>query len=99
MRIGKHKNGTPSTGCTVRNNLASALYVQSGPDMTADHNSVVDNPKSVFVDPARGDFRLRKGSPAIDAGSSELAPETDIVGTTRPQGDAVDLGAYEYPAD
>jgi hypothetical protein len=67
--------------------------------MTADHNLVVDNPKSVFVDPARGDFRLRKGSPAIDAGSPDLAPKTDIAGTPRPQGDAVDLGAYEYPGD
>jgi parallel beta-helix repeat protein len=96
VRVGKHKNGTPSSGCTVRNNLATSLHVQSGPDMTVDHNLIVDDPGSVFVDAAGRDFRLRKESPAIDAGSPELAPETDIAGTSRPQGRAVDLGAYEY---
>jgi hypothetical protein len=67
--------------------------------MTADHNLVVDDPTSVFVDFAARDLRLRKGSPPIDVGSSELAPEIDIVGTSRPQGRAVDIGAYEYPRD
>ena len=99
IRVGKHKNGTPSSGCTVRNNLATSLHVQSGQDMTADHNLIVDDPTSVFVDAAGRDLRLREGSPAIDAGSGDLAPEIDVVGTSRPQGRAVDLGAYEYPAD
>jgi len=33
---------------------------------------------------------------AIDSGSSVLAPATDIVGTVRPQGKGIDIGAYEY---
>lgn len=99
IRVGKHKKGTSSSGCTVRNNLTSALSVQAGEDMTADHNLVVDDPSAVFVDAAARDLRLRKGSPAIDAGVADLAPKIDIAGTARPQGGAVDLGAYESPAD
>jgi ELWxxDGT repeat protein len=34
-------------------------------------------------------------SPAIDAGTSSSAPTTDIKGTTRPQGNGYDMGAYE----
>jgi len=99
VRVGRHKNGTPSSGCTVRNNLAASLHVSRGRGMTADHNLIVDDPMPVFVDAAGHDLRLRKGSPAVDAGSHHLAPEIDIVGTPRPQGDAVDLGAYEYRAE
>jgi hypothetical protein len=98
VRVGSHKNGTPSSGCTVRNNLASALHVADGQDMTVDHNVILEDPTAVFVDPAARDFRLKPGSPAIDAGSAECAPPADIDGVTRPAGEAVDLGAHEYRA-
>jgi uncharacterized protein (TIGR03382 family) len=42
------------------------------------------------------DLALRAGAPAIDGGSATDAPPTDIAGTQRPQGGAVDIGAYEY---
>jgi len=42
------------------------------------------------------DFHLSAESPAIDAGSQELAPATDIQGVSRPQGAGIDLGAYEF---
>jgi hypothetical protein len=41
-------------------------------------------------------MRLKAGCPAIDSGSSTLAPAADIAGTPRPQGVRVDVGAYEF---
>ena len=38
---------------------------------------------------------LLEGSPAIDAGADEHAPETDQRGISRPQGSASDIGAFE----
>jgi len=48
-----------------------------------------------FVDPEKGDFRLKPGSPGIDAGVTIEAIGTDLRGTKRPQGKAYDVGAYE----
>jgi hypothetical protein len=48
-----------------------------------------------FVDPDNGDFRLKPGSPGIDAGATIDTIKTDLEGTPRPQGSAHDVGAYE----
>ena len=56
-------------------------------------NKIIGQP--MFVDPEHGDFHLKAGSPAIDAGSAEAAPATDAEGQKRPSGKAVDMGAYE----
>jgi hypothetical protein len=42
------------------------------------------------------DYHLQPGSPAIDAGTSDGAPTTDIEGHGRPCGTEVDIGAYEF---
>lgn len=60
-----------------------------------DLNSIFARP--VFTDLFARDFRLREGSPGVDAGSSvegQFAPLA-IDGTERPQGVAPDVGAYE----
>jgi hypothetical protein len=40
---------------------------------------------------------LLTGSPAIDHADAANCPATDEIGTTRPQGPACDVGAYEVP--
>ncbi len=49
----------------------------------------------IFVDPDRHDYRLRPGSPAIDAGA-EVGLRKDIAGVKVPQGKAPDIGSYEF---
>jgi len=44
----------------------------------------------------QGDYRLKPGSPGIDAGTSDGAPATDIEGNVRPCWNGIDIGAYEY---
>lgn len=56
-------------------------------------NDFVAEPQ--FIDPANGDFRLKPGSPGIDAGATIEEIKTDLLGTPRPQGKAFDIGAYE----
>ena len=43
-------------------------------------------------------FPLLAGSRAIDAAYDDLCPETDQIGTERPQGAGCDIGAIEYAA-
>jgi hypothetical protein len=51
-----------------------------------------------FVDPEQDDFALLPGSPAIDAGIDLTAARihADYRGVTRPQGEAFDVGAFEF---
>lgn len=50
----------------------------------------------LFRDPARFDFHLMPGSPAIDHGSPLGAPALDFDGNHRPAGAGIDIGAFEY---
>jgi len=76
------------------------------------HSVEITSPQlaSVFIDKVNSDFRLKAGSPAIDAiQSADTATllrgislvnasgdPVDFIGTPRPQGSAWDIGAYEY---
>lgn len=48
-----------------------------------------------FRDAGQADFRLKRGSPAINAGDPKDFPRTDIFGHRRPLGRAPDAGAVE----
>jgi len=95
INIGNHKNGTPPTGCLVRNNLTTDLNLASS-GVTEDHNIILKDLTPFFVDVAKFDLHLLPTAPAIDQGSSDQAPATDIEGVPRPQGSAVDVGAHEW---
>jgi hypothetical protein len=93
IHIGPHKDGRPSSGCLIRNNIAASILADAG--VTADHNLETTDWAALFEDYTNLDLRPRLGSVAIDAGSAELAPPLDIAGNPRPQGAGFDLGAYE----
>ncbi|MCA9618855.1 MAG: right-handed parallel beta-helix repeat-containing protein [Myxococcales bacterium] len=95
--VNPHKNNTPSQNVVVRNNLATD-YSLSGINVTEDHNVTLamGDFDSYFVDAAHWDLRLLPTAPAVDAGSSDLAPALDADEIPRPQGAAIDLGAYEW---
>jgi len=95
--IDKHKNGTASVNCAVRNNLATAFT--SAANVLQENNLRIENPAALFVDAARFDLHLLPGAAAIDAGSSAGAPELDRDRIARPQGSGIDIGAYEWHAE
>ena len=98
IMVGAHKNGTPPRDVLVRNNLARAYRIADGRDITADHNMTVEDRDRFYVAPAEFDMHLKPDAPAIDAGAPDMAPRIDRDGKRRPQGHAVDLGAYERAA-
>lgn len=63
-----------------------------------DRNSLIATATQLFVSPASGHYQLKAGSPAIDRGTSMLAPARDKDGKLRPSGGRFDIGAYEYVA-
>ncbi|MEO8102895.1 MAG: right-handed parallel beta-helix repeat-containing protein [Betaproteobacteria bacterium] len=69
---------------------------QTGQDI----NSLAPAPATVlatvFTNYALQDFTLAVGSPAIDAGEAYPLITNDLADTSRPQGSAYDIGAYEY---
>lgn len=58
-----------------------------------EHNLIGRDP--LFIDPLKGNFALKPGSPAIDTGTAQLKATKDIANIQRP-GSGVDIGAYEY---
>jgi hypothetical protein len=77
------------------------IYTQWGPNLRDANTRKLGpgevyepDPKKIFVDPDKGDYRPRPGGPAVDAGT-DVGLKEDIVGTKIPQGKAPDIGAYE----
>jgi hypothetical protein len=85
-----------SPGTLVQNNISYSNYWNDYLDYGGgayDSNNLVTDPH--FVNAAGGDFRLRSDSPGIDAGTNVGVPY-DQAGSSRPQGNGYDIGAFEY---
>jgi serine protease len=100
---GRAASGGGAADLTL-NNDDIALVTNLGVPGTFTHTGDVDA-DPLFVNPAAGDYRLRFGSPAIDAGgncASICQTVPDLDGLVRPidgngDGTAVrDMGAFEY---
>ncbi len=96
IMVNPHKDGTPSQGCLIRNNIAATITATG--DTVEDHNHRLSDEENLFDNPDVMDYHLRAddNSPVIDQGSSDLAPATDLDGVSRPNGNAPDIGCYEY---
>ena len=96
ISIDDHKNGTAPTGCVVRNNLTTAL---NNSEQVIEENNItfsMDETAAFFVDFNNSDLHLREDAAAVDTGTTNGAPELDRDLIPRPQGDGVDVGAYEW---
>ena len=92
---------TVSGSCSFDHNLTftpgASIPVVSTPAGCSQTGELLDR-DPLFSNPAAFDFHLKAGSPAIDAGVAAAGAGSDFDGTARPQGSAVDLGAFEYGA-
>jgi hypothetical protein len=92
IQIFAHKNGTPSTGNNVRNNLGSDI--NSGANGNWSNNIETQAYTTFFVNYAGFDFHLKSGAPAIGAGTTTNAPTIDLDKKARTV--PYDVGAYEF---
>jgi len=89
------QQGDNGTHNTYTNNLSyNNTRANFSVGSSAISGSVSSNPQ--FVDYTAGNYQLKSTSPAVNRGSTKYAPVADLIGTPRPQGSTVDLGAYEY---
>ncbi len=101
------------TNSNVRNNILSlgngtGTLLDNGTTTTKDYQlctsgctgtNTINSVAAFFVSPGTADFHLIAGSPAINSGFALGFPyNTDIANTSRPQGTAYDIGAYEFIA-
>jgi parallel beta-helix repeat protein len=87
--------------CTgAKNTIANNLVYGNGGRITLRRGTATGNieadPQFVDFQPdGRGNYRLRRTSPALKSGLSAYAPSTDIDNAPRPPGTAPDIGAYQ----
>ncbi|MBN2529682.1 MAG: right-handed parallel beta-helix repeat-containing protein [Deltaproteobacteria bacterium] len=92
-----HKDGTPVQDCVIANNLTTAVSGMDTPETMG--NIIIKDASAYFVDMDNFDFHLLPQSSALDAGLAEWAPALDRDGIPRPQGNGVDVGAFEWHDD
>lgn len=99
----------PSRKISIKNSILWAnspeeiyedAYPPDRPSVTfSDIQNGYSGEGNINVDPhflGSGSYYLTIGSPCIDIGTPTGAPNTDIEGISRPQGNGYDMGAYEF---
>ena len=77
------------------NNIIVGNHSDTNVNVTLSQYNLTDNSVEVFLNPI-SNFKLKNGCAAIDAGQNSCSGFSyDLVGDTRVQYEAVDLGAYE----
>jgi hypothetical protein len=92
--------GADATNTSVKNNIVRKTN-NAGPGLidNAGVGSVIANnlmTDPAFVNPGANNFHLQPGSSAIDAGATLASVPFDHDGVPLPQGQAYDIGAFEY---
>ncbi|MEP4534427.1 MAG: choice-of-anchor Q domain-containing protein [Cyclobacteriaceae bacterium] len=96
------KTGQTNFSNTIRNNLSVNLKGEKIDDTSIEEGNVDISPASssryeeFFIDHAEGNYQLKEGSPAIDAGVNSDLTEYDLAGNLRVVNGTVDAGAYEF---
>jgi parallel beta-helix repeat protein len=99
VSVDDHKDGTPPEDCVVANNLTTDLSNAESVTETGNIVLSMDARNDYFVDAESFDLHLLESSTAVDAADESQRPELDRDRIERPQGDAHDVGAYEWHGD
>lgn len=96
--VGVEESGVTGLNNLYSNNLVFANEQDWGLNNDLSHSGTVAAPPGfVHYDPdGEGDYRLMPDSPAIDHGTQMEAPVVDYDGVSRPQGQGVDIGPFEF---
>ena len=83
-------------GMTGNNNLFYNASVKYNTKWNTFLGTNVIEKDPILTSPSTLDYTIKKGSPCIDAGDNNISVKYDLLNVKRPQGTAVDIGAYEY---
>lgn len=80
----------------VNNTIPASATVAADTNLFWNTTDPITGTNAILKDPLlTADYRLRSGSPAVDKGLTIPWLTVDLEGTTRPQGGAYDIGAFE----
>ncbi len=87
---------TNKNNLSVENNITHGVQnaYLPGMEIAFGANNISQNPAFAYI--GGNNYRLSPNSPAVNAGTSSLAPDNDLDWTPRPSGGAIDIGAYEF---
>ncbi|MDB5795826.1 MAG: hypothetical protein JWR25_2205 [Noviherbaspirillum sp.] len=95
--VGIVESGPSGTNNTYTNNLVYKSSKTNWAIRSAHSGDITADPQFVkYIRTGGGNYMPLSTSPAVGNGAPTYAPPTDYLGTPRPQGGKVDVGAFEY---